>query len=62
MVGWNIKVLSKHLKVHICEDLECIYDTRLRVKSSIDMVVRAVDKELSLYDDYPKGHGEIFHE
>ena len=60
-LGGMTKELSKYLKVHLCEDLECI-DSRLRVTPSIDMILRAVDKEFSLCANYPKGHGEIFHE
>eukprot|EP00957_Ditylum_brightwellii_P156172 11887431-Ditylum_brightwellii.AAC.1 len=28
----------------------------------MDSLLRAVDKEFSLYTNYPKGHGDLFHE
>ena len=43
---------------------EKIYDinSRLRVSSSIESVPCAVNKEFSLCANYPKEHGELFHE
>ena len=41
------------------EDLELI-DSRLRVTTNFDMVLRAVDKEFSLCCNYSKGHGNEF--
>ena len=59
-LGGITKTLSVYLKDRLMSDLECI-DQRLRVVPNIEMILRAVTKEFSLCDNYPKGHGEIFH-
>ena len=51
------KELSSFLRDFMISELDCI-DTRLRVTTSIDAILRAVDKELSLTTNYPKGHRE----
>jgi hypothetical protein len=50
-----LQLLNNQLK----NDLEEI-DCRLRLSTSIDLVLRAVDKEFSLCANYPKGHGQLF--
>ena len=35
-------------------------NSRLRSSTSIESVIRAINKEFSLCDNYPKGHGELF--
>ena len=55
------KSLSVYLKNELGASLECI-DPNLRVTVSIEMVLRAADKEFSLCVNYPKGRGDIFHE
>ena len=55
------KALSTHLNAHLRSSLDEI-DPQLRVTASISAVIRAIDKEFSLLSNYPKGHGEMFHE
>ena len=55
------KALFQFLKSTHSTELELI-DPRLRVSPSIEMVLRAVDKEFSSCANYPKGHGELFRE
>ena len=53
------KELSKLINKILAEELEAI-ESHLIVSTSIDAVLCAVDKELSLCANYPKGHGELF--
>ena len=50
------KELSIFLRDSMTSELDCI-DTRLRVTTSIEAILRTVDKEFSLAENYPKGHG-----
>ena len=43
----------------IREDLDNI-DSRLRVSTKFDFVLQTIDKEFSLYYNFPKGDGEAF--
>ena len=58
-LGGMTKALSNHLRNILINDLDCI-DTRLRVSTNFETILRAVDKEFSLAANYPKGHGELF--
>ena len=40
-------------------DVEAI-DNRYRVSTIMDAVLRSIDKEFSLPENYPKGHGDSF--
>ena len=46
-LGGMTKSLSAHLREYLSDDLELI-DPKLRVYPSIDMILRAVDKEFCL--------------
>ena len=58
-LGSMFTALSFYLKVELEDELDNI-DTRLRVSPHIEMILQVVDKDFSLYDNYPKGHGELF--
>ena len=58
-VGGMTKKLSAHLNDVLHDELKAI-DFRLRVSTSFESVLRALDKEFSLCANYPKGHGEEF--
>ena len=58
-LGGMTKELSIFLRNSMTSKRDCI-DTRLRVTTSIEAILRAVDKEFSLAANYPKGHGELF--
>ena len=58
-LGGMNKELSKLINKILAEELEAI-ESHLIVSTSIDAVLCAVDKELSLCANYPKGHGELF--
>ena len=58
-LGGMTKALSIHLRGILLNDLDNI-DKKLRVSTSIENILRAVDKEFSLAANYPKGHGELF--
>ena len=58
-LGGMTKALSSHLRGILLNDLDNI-EKRLRVSTSIENILRAVDKEFSLAANYPKGHGELF--
>ena len=58
-LGGITKKLSIFLRDSMSSKIDCI-DTRLRVTTNIDAILRAVDKEFSLAANYPKGHGELF--
>ena len=51
------KALSAFLRTALQESLAAI-DTRLRVTTGIESVLRAVEKEFSLSANYAKGHAE----
>lgn len=53
--------LTSRLKESLRFELETI-DSRLRVGTALDGVLRAADKEFSLCANYPKGHGDMFFE
>jgi hypothetical protein len=53
------KRMSSYLARVLAEDLEGI-DKRLRVGTTFDMVLIAIDKEFSIPANYPKGHGPEF--
>ena len=53
------KRLSKYLDEILACDLEAI-DSRYRVSTTMDAVLRSIDKESSLPENYPKGHGDVF--
>ena len=57
--GAIVKTLSRYLSELLKSDLEAI-DHRYRVSTTMDSVLRAVDKEFSLPANYPKGHGDWF--
>ncbi len=58
-LGASSKAMSKELTVVLREWLDNI-DPHLRVSTSIEAVLRAVDKEFSLSANYAKGHGMVF--
>ena len=58
-VGGMTKKLSARLNDELHDELKAI-DFRLRVSTSFESVLRALDKEFSLCANYPKGHGEEF--
>ena len=58
-IGAINKRLSKFLDNMLAADLESIH-FRYRVTTTMDGVLRAVDKEFSLPANYPKGHGDEF--
>mmetsp|Transcript_13403 Transcript_13403/g.29103 ORF Transcript_13403/g.29103 Transcript_13403/m.29103 type:complete len:910 (+) Transcript_13403:516-3245(+) len=58
-LGGVIKSFSAFLNAALRNDLDEI-DPRLRVSTSMDSVLRAVDREFSLCANYPKGHGDLF--
>ena len=60
-IGSTEKSLTSELNNVLCVSLEEI-DPMIRVSSSISSVIRAVDKEFSLSEKYPKGHGGLFGE
>ncbi len=53
------KALSAYLNAILQVDLDEI-DPKLQVTASINAIICAVDKELSLSSNYPKGHGDLF--
>ena len=53
--------LTKILNAILQFDLDLI-DPKLRVTSSISVIIRAIDKEFNLSANYPKGPGELSHE
>ena len=58
-IGSTEKALTSDLNNILRVSLENI-DPRIRVFSSIIAVIRAVDKEFSLSENYPKGNGDLF--
>ena len=58
-IGAMNRDMSKHLSDLMREDLDYI-DPRLRVSTKFDLVLQAIDKEFSLYCNYPKEDGEAF--
>ena len=54
-----IKHLDKFLAVKLKDDLEQI-ESRLRVSTQMEAVLRALEKEFGLCANYPKGHGDDF--
>ena len=60
-LGGMAKQLTARLKATLHEQLETI-DRRLRVSTSMESVLRAMDKEFSLNANYAKGHGQLFNE
>ena len=58
-IGAVTKSLSKYLNEILALDLEDI-DSRYRVNTKMDAILRAIDKEFSLPANYPKGHGDQF--
>jgi hypothetical protein len=59
-LGGMIKCLNKYLNTALQDELEAI-DSRLRVSTSMDSVLRAVEKEFSHCANYAKGHGDQFY-
>ena len=60
-LGGMAKKLTARLKATLHDELEAI-DRRLRVSTSMEAVLRAMDKEFSLNANYAKGHGQLFFE
>ena len=60
-LGGMAKALTARLKEELHDQLEAI-DWRLRVSTSMESVLRALDKEFSLNANYAKGHGQLFFE
>ena len=58
-IGALTKRLSKFLDGMLAADLDEI-NSRYRVSTMMDAVLRSVDKEFSLPANYPKGHGDSF--
>ena len=58
-IGAITKLLSKYLDEILACDLEAI-DSRYKVSTMMDAVLRSIDKEFSLPENYPKGHGDVF--
>ena len=54
-----IKHLDKFLAVKLKDDLEEI-ESRLRVSTKMEAVLRALEKEFGLCANYPKGHCNDF--
>ena len=59
--GGMTKSMSGFLTSAMRGELEAI-DSKLRVNTSVESVLRAVDKEFSFCANYPKGHAELFYE
>lgn len=57
--GAIVKRLSSYLTTLLAADLEAI-PHRYRVSTSMEAVLRSVDKEFSLPANYPKDHGQMF--
>ncbi len=57
--GGTEKSLTKRLNKILQSSLDKI-DSTLCVTLSTSAIIRAIDKELSLLANYPKGHGELF--
>ena len=60
-IGSTEKALTSELNNILRVSLEEI-DPRIWLSSSISAVIRAVDKEFSLSENYPKGLGGLFGE
>ena len=54
-IGAITKRLSKYLNKILACDLESI-DSSYKVSTMMDDVIRSIDKEFSLPENYPKGH------
>ena len=53
----KLRVIALNLELK--DELAAI-EGRLRVSTSMESLLRAIDKEFSLCANYPKGHGELF--
>jgi hypothetical protein len=53
------KEVTKDLNIHLRASLDEI-DPTLQVTASMSAIICAVDKEFSLLENYPKGHGKLF--
>ena len=60
-LGGMAKALGAHLNHKLRDSLEVI-SQRLRVSTSMESVLRALDKEFSINANYAKGHGDLFYE
>ena len=60
-IGSKEKALTSELNNILRVSLEDIYPS-IRVSSSISTIICAFDKEFSLSENYPKGHGDLFGE
>ena len=58
-IGSITKHISKYLDDILDCDLEAI-ESSYRVSTIMDDVLRSIDKEFSLPENYPKGHGYVF--
>ena len=58
-IGGMEMSLSKYLNHMLQSNLGKI-DSTLRVTTSVSAVIHAIDKEFSLFANYPKGHSEFF--
>ena len=58
-IGAITKSLSKYLDEIMACDLEAI-ESRYIVSTMMDAVLRSIDKEFSLPENYPKEHGDAF--
>ena len=58
-IGAITKRLSTYLDEILACDLEAI-ESRYRVSTMMDAVLRSIDKEFYLPENYPKGHGDVF--
>ena len=58
-IGAIAKRLSKYLDKILACDFELI-ESRYRISTMMDAVLRSIDKYFSLPENYPKGHGNLF--
>jgi hypothetical protein len=57
-----IEILLSRKVTQILEEELAIIPPHLRVKCDIGKVCRCVDKEFNFTANYPKGHGDAFHD